>query len=852
MLITMMFSLNVTASAANGAQEENWEISVLSQMGFISNTEPNSDVSKKVLADGLTKLFGTDIYADKYFNSQDLSKPLRGGQVAMILVDALGYTEQMKLMGKDITDAASYMTKARELKIITDVKVTQYSILTVEQYSQIFYNAIAKTAPMQRTFNSANGGYEVVEDTNLLSSCMDIKIIQGVVYGADAYSVTGGGPEDEGYINIGGITYTINDIKDRNEYIGKFVKAYVDEENDNVCALVLFKNNEIIEISDEDITNATETKIEYYEGNKKKNIKLSDLADVIYNRELLTSYSAEDFEIPDSKYTFIDNNNDGKFEVVLIEHYTSKVIEEVAYTTGKILLKDGEIIDINDYYEAGYKLYNSVGDVIDLSVLSRSQVLSYLISNDGEYTYMISSSEKYTGTLKSLNQKKKIVTIDDKEFDCTDDYIKSIDGNLEVKVGDRIVASMDITGKVADVSLSDTGASVGYLLNCWEENGGKCYLKLLDENGVTREIPLKNRVKTNSGSISSIELIKNRFTKNGEVVSQLILYNENSNGEITSVEIAEDKSTLGSRGNSGFTLDFDYEKDGELRALNLQGKKIVGSKYVVRDSTIVFTVCTNDPDESYVQTGDSIPTLTGLNLKLYNVNDDYDIQYAVREFTRTVGGWVDYWGDTYIVDEVYQTLNEDDEPVYAVDLYTPSGTKKTALMEDGSITTNEWNIMSGDKSLSQIEAKDLKRGMIVEINEDFHGLTGIAIQHAPKADGNDVIFENIDSATGNEYGLNKKTFNGAYLMSYGKVIRRTRTGIIVNNHMPDEEEIAEGKMFPIDEWNRTIPLNISDTVIVYNKDEDTIEVDTAACILPGDCIFTKRMGTEYRGIFVYR
>lgn len=115
-----------------------------------------------------------------------------------------------------------------------------------------------------------------------------------------------------------------------------------------------------------------------------------------------------------------------------------------------------------------------------------------------------------------------------------------------------------------------------------------------------------------------------------------------------------------------------------------------------------------------------------------------------------------------------------------------------------------------------------------------------------------MIFENIDSATGNEYGLNKKTFNGAYLMSYGKVIRRTRTGIIVNNHMPDEEEIAEGKMFPIDEWNRTIPLNISDTVIVYNKDEDTIEVDTAACILPGDCIFTKRMGTEYRGIFVYR
>lgn len=851
MLITLMFSVSIPAFAAN-EQEENWEISVLAQMGLLDNTEPASDVSKKTLSDGLTKLFGNEMYSNTYFAGQDLSKPLLCGQAAMILVDILGYTDKMKLSGMDTKDANAYMSMAVQLKIISGTKLKQYDVLTVEQYARIFYNAIAKTAPMQLTPNGYTGVYETLKNTTLLSSCMNIKMVQGIVYGADAYSITGGGPESDGYINIGGIVYTINDIKDRNEYIGKFVKAYIDDENNNVCAIVLFKNNEIVKFTDEDVKSASESQIEYYEGNRKKTARLSDLADVIYNRELLTSYSAEDFKIPDSEYTLIDNNNDSKYEVVLIEHYTSKLVEEVAYTTGKILLKDGEIIDINDYYDSGYKLYNAEGSEMDFSVLSRSQVLSYLEARSGEYTYMASSSDKVTGTLKSIDGDKKHITIDDKEYLCTEEYIKNAEGNSEIKVGDRITASLDVTGKIIDITIGATGSSVGYLINCWQEESGECSVRIIDEKGQKRDIPLKNKISTNRGRVSGEELINNIFTENGEINRQLILYNEDGSGKIASIETAEDKSSLGSRGNTGFTLDYDFKKEGELRVLQLNGKKIMGSKYVVRDNTVVFSICTNDLNESYVQMGDSIPTLTGLNVKLYNVNDDYDVQYIVREFTREVGGWVDFWGDTYMVDKVYQTINEDDEPIYAVELYTPSGKKKTALMEDGTITTNEWNIMSGDKSLSQIQAKDLKRGMVVEINEDFHGLTGIAIQHAPKADGNDWIFEAIDSATGNEYGLNEKTFNGGYLMSYGEVIQRTRTGIIVNNHIPNEDEQLAGETFPMDKWNRTIPLNITDKVIVYDKTSNRIEVDTAACIMPGDHVFTKRMGTEYRGVFVYR
>lgn len=852
MMTVSMLAMNLPVGAAEIEEDKDWEISVLSQLGLLDNTEPDSDVSKETMANGLIKLLGGDVYVNTYFADQDLSKPLRCGQAAMILIDVLGYTEQMRLTGKNTSDANAYMIMARELKMISEPGLNQYSVLNVRQYAHILYQAVAKTAPFSQISFGSNSEYEVLKNVTLLSERMKIKIVQGIVYGTDAYSITGSGPQREGYINIGGIVYSVNDKTDRSDYVGKFVRAYVEEEEDNICALTAFRNNDIVKIASEDIAKSSDAGIEYYDGNRKETAALSETVDVIYNRELLTSYTAADFEIPDSEYTLIDNNNDGRYEVVLIEHYTSKLVEEVAYTTGKILLKDGEILDINEYFKEGYKLHDAQGNVMDFSVLSRSQVLSYLVARSGEYTNMVSSSHKVTGTLKSLRDNNKYITIDEQEYECTEDYLKNVKGNEEVKIGDRVTAAFDVLGKIVDITVGSTNAAAGYLIKCWEKGLGKYFVGILDENGKIREIPLRGKVAVDGSSMTSKELVETKFMKNGEVDRQLILFKESGEGEITSVEIAENKSALGSRGNNGFTLDYNFEKDGELRALNLNGKKILGSKYVVRDNTVVFTVCTNDLDESYVQQGDSIPTLTGLNIKLYNVNNDYDIQYAVREFTRTVGSWVDFWGDTYMVDRVYQTVNKEGESVYALDMYMPNGKKKTALMEDGTITTNEWNIMSGDKSLSTIQAKDLKRGTVVEINEDFTGLTGIAVQHVPKKDGDALIFEAITSETGNEYGLNEKTFNGGYLMSYGKVIARTRTGIIVNNHLPGEEETAEGATYPMDKWNRTIPLNLTDKVLVYDSESDQIEVETGACIMPGDHVFTKRMGTEYRGVFVYR
>ncbi len=120
-------------------------------------------------------------------------------------------------------------------------------------------------------------------------------------------------------------------------------------------------------------------------------------------------------------------------------------------------------------------------------------------------------------------------------------------------------------------------------------------------------------------------------------------------------------------------------------------------------------------------------------------------------------------------------------------------------------------------------------------------------------DNSEYIFEKKTSVTGNEYGVDERTFNGQYLFSYGKVLSRVEAGIVVNNHGTlTADEIAAGKTYPMSEWNRVIPLVPSDRVLLYDKSKDEIYLETADCIMPGDMVFTKRSGVTYNGIFVYR
>ena len=851
LLTATLFSVRaIPASAALEDGGMTAEMDVLCQLGVLNAKASTASVTKSVMAEGINKIFNSDGYADKYFEGQNLSKPLLGGQAAMILVDILGYSPEVKVNGGK--DADAYIRKARQLKIVGSGGLKAAEELTAERYAEMLYIAIVKTPLMRQELYGEVENYKVDRNATLLSEQMEIRVIEGIVQSVGKFTLMSADEGNAGHMTVGGNSYKIDETHNNYEYLGCLAEVYVNDDN-KVCAFAASADNERLKLASEDISAATMNSVTYYSGNKKKTAKLSPTVDIMYNRELMTSYTPNDFTCADCNYIFIDNNSDGNYEVVMIEYYASAVINQISYNDKTVSLTGGGLIELDEYFEDGRKMYDQKGLELNADMIARSQVLSYMVGKSGKITNIIICSQKETGTVDSFRNDKEYITINGTEYQCTKEYLNNA-GQKEVCLGDYVTASFNFLGYIVDIDVGKTGGHTAYFIDIADGDfSGGCRIKLLDEDGEIKVFKTTEKIALNDGRASSSDLLTDkRLTAEGGAKRQLIRYRKNSRNEISAIELADDKAYIGSRANEGFTIDYDFEKNGVLRALSVNGRKLLGAKYVCNEDTIVFHYCTSDETLSYVQNGSSIGTNSNQNLKLYNVNKDYDIQYAVREFTRSFGGWVDYYGDTYMVDYVSRVWNDEaNEIEYELNLYDPKGNKKALRTTDGTIVPSIYNIFSGDERLAEVPLKDLKRGSVIQVASDWRGVTGYSLQNMPMADNSEFIFEKI-TGSGDNYGLTTTMFNGSYLMCYGVVVTRAKYGIIINNHLPTEEETGDGAVFPMEEWNRYIPLEATDKVIVYDKARDVVTPDVAACIREGDHVFIKRSGTAYNGVYVFR
>ena len=856
-----------TLAADSGAAADNAEavtasekIEPLTQLGVLDVTEPNSTVLKKNIVYSLDKITGGST-EKMYFGNTDLSTPLMYGQALMTLVDFLGYTPYIDMYYSGNSSAESYRAAAGRIGLIS--KGSAHSLdtaITVNEYAELLYKAICDIPLMRASSFTDNNVYYSEDDSRtVLSEYLNIKKIKGVVKGVDDISFVANDTKTESSVKIGAVWYSCNISGSRYSYLGMRVDAYVDADEDVLYFMVVKDNyNRVLRLKSSEISvSGTKPDSITYQPDKTDKVytqKISDEVDVIYNRELITNPTTDDFRRGSSDYILIDNDCDGKTDAVIIEQFKTITVYAISKGDQRILDMYGNVFDFKQYFDEGYKLYNEKGAETTLNLIARYNVIAYLETASGEIKYAVVSKKKVNGVIKSEKNNMKDIMIDGEWYECSEQYLQNRDKLQQIKLGDRVTAFMDHRGYVCDIRYTETTERAAYLMGAQNEGMGVVKFKILDQDSEIKKVELTSRVKLNGVSISADALLNEPVLKeNGALKKQLIMYRENTDGKIAQIKTAEEKSEIGGRGYNDFTLNYDTDKGGHVRTLKLNNQKIIGSKYVVTTSSILFNVSNNDED-CYAQEGTAVPINCTLDIKLYNVNENYEPQYMVMQTRRTVGGWVDFWGNIFMVKDIYQGLNDDGEVVYYIDYYYDvNGKLQTLIINDENIKTEDYNIISGDSRLYDVAFKDIPRGSLVFLTSDYRGAYAVSLQHMPMEDNSEYIFEKKTSVTGNEYGVDERTFNGQYLFSYGKVLSRVEAGIVVNNHGTlTADEIAAGKTYPMSEWNRVIPLVPSDRVLLYDKAKDEIYLETADCIMPGDMVFTKRSGVTYNGIFVYR
>lgn len=838
-------------------QEADWKIELLNRLGVLDETQPESVVNKQTMLNGLNQIFGNAAAsAHLYFEGQNLSDPLLYAQAVMILVDAMGYSHYVEMLGYDTGSADAYLKVAKRIDLIADSEAPQEEPVAVGTYAELLYRALTEIPLMvPQNYSSGEVRYIAEQDRTMLSEYMRLEKVKGVVNGADHVSNDTRDGEFWDKIKIGKQWYDYSTSEDIFAYYGYKVEAYVEQNEEKLRAVVIPKNvNRMIKLRSDDIVSAvSKSSFRYQQNNHTNTAKIAKEADVIYNRELLRDYKADDFKRKNSDYTLIDNNNDGAYEVVIIEQYASFVVEQTAVEDEKIVAVDGQIYDLSEYFKEGYRFYRADGVKTELDKAAKNNVVSYLCADSGRWTYMVLSTQRVSGVIDESRENMRYIKIDGVEYECSAQYLNNRHNHDTINIGDRVTAFFDINGFIIELRYVSSSVEAGYFMGAAETKLNGAVFRILTQAGEIKEVNGSNTIVLDGEKMSAQELLKkpSLAEKDGSFMKQLILYRKNSQNEIVRMDTAKNEDAVGGKGFEEFTLNYDSVRSGNLRALSLNGTKVLGSKYIATKESIMFGI-SNDEEECYVQAASGIPANSALNVKLYNVNENYEPQYIVYEFTRKLGSWVDYYVDPIMVDYICETVDQEGETVYQLNGYTPDGKNKAAYIRDPNIKTQSYNILSGDNRFLDIELKDVPRGSIVLVLEDSRGIYAFALQHVPQQDNSEFIFEKTTAATGNEYGINVHMFNGQYLLSYGKVLQRTAAGVVINNHLPTEEELAAGQVFPMKEWNRHIPLEPSDTILLYDKKNDQIYLDKAIDILPGDSIFTKRNGTAYKGLFVYR
>ena len=561
-----------------------------------------------------------------------------------VLIRCLGYESEAEFGGGY---TSGYASTAMKLKLSEGITSNGSGNMNAGQLTRMFYNTLMAPV-MEYDYNekTAKSGDLLIYKLYKAFEVNDI-VDKNVYTGLEE---TQGCPE--GRVEIGDYEAYTGDTE-AEKYLGYSVKALLIENDDEytVAAITANKKCEDLNITADQISNVRDMfNIEYTsdDGRREKKAVISRNASVIYNYKLLPAYEKNDLNIKTGKITLIDNNGDGKYEVVKVYTYKTYFVSGVNTSSQTIFDKygypeieiGGDDIILNEY---GYK--------IDMSAIGQNSILSVYIPKDyssGDYRIItvsdgktvegkVTGTEQNDGTYVSINSEKYKISERFLEVCKNNQYI------TQIKVGSEGIFYIDANKEICGFTSKSGVEMYGYLRKLYlSDDEEKTYVEIFTQNGEFITCEVKDRIKINGKSSKKSDLIKNSYLYNGKVIPQLVKYIVNDGNTLISIKYS-DKSKV-----SPFNIDEDQlnfiEDVGYNDGMMRPGGHKYAYKYIYTSDSVIFNVPSsaeqiNNNDE-YSISNKNFTDGQRLPLSIYDTGYDFVIGAAVN--AGSAGENVDY------------------------------------------------------------------------------------------------------------------------------------------------------------------------------------------------------------------
>ena len=897
LVLTSINPLCTAAKTVNGDTETASKAAVLTELGILNGYTAEADVTKSMVDAAVRKVIGTDTVSIKFFGSDYRDSTITAVQTSAIMLDIAGYTSYIKALLGSYSDNTIY-GYAKKTGVLSGVSAKAGDSLKMADFAAMLYNTMFDVDLMEAVGWSGVVEYNIREDMTVAYKYMSLLTVEGVVYGSGKLNMTTAGELNDENIRIDNIEYTYKKIDDPETVVGRYVKAYMNEDAGNrIMALrILEKKNNVLELESDDISldSITEREIPYYNASDREmTAKLSATVNVIYNGELVPFFAREDLKADDAYYTLIDSNDDNVYDTVIINKYTPILVwrasnGKVSYT---VVDYSNNTYNFDDFFRDGYPFLEENGDTASWRDVGQYDILSLRQTKTGEYNRIIHNIKKVNGTYKKSRSDMKYVTIGDTEYKTTKEFRTNSLMISKVAVGDEVSAFFDAFGRLVGAIPYSDSEEYAAIMN-FSKGGdlGGYKIKYLAESGKVVIGTIPSSFTLNGSKITADVAVGNKsnllFNSDGSVKEQVVKIKSNIEGKIKSIKTAdESKMGLSEYGNEDFTLNID-STSASMNVATVNGTTVADGKFLFDTDTMNFIVVRDSDERCEVSTGKPNEHFKG---KLYNIDSDYHVGISVRYVNEENLNreWVNVNSTVYVVENtgVIAHPHKEGELAYAVYAWNNDGMgnieKRTLICEDGDYTmnTNLYNCMawvygnnrgsSGGplKDALKKEVEDvwkttkwseLPPGSVISVNQNNGIVINFTIQYLG---GSDTVFEAIEDNTINGavmvgdwgYGVTKTMFKGPALHSYGVVQQVNRFGIVVNNHLPSETE-GGAAAFPVADWNRTIPLSANKTIYIFDKNarDESITLATTADIETGDKVYMRHLIGTADMIVVYR
>jgi len=652
---------------------------------------------------------------DGKFNPED---SITYQQAIAMILNSLGYNDLIALRGGW---PSGYTAIAQELDIV-DRNADQKEAITFAVACELLHDTLLAPLLEYTKLNQNEASIEISRDQTVMGKFFDVYRVTGIVNSVNGIKIDTKSAGSKGVVRIDDTEYDC-EIPNAMDFLGKWVYAYYKEDGlDNKIFYLISRDDEnclTIDVKDFYQYDSSAFTVSYVENDSSrvKNQKIAANAVVIRNGEDYSSNVSRAFDgLNCGSIQLSSSQRKGEYDIVIIKNYEDVIVSSFDKAYEKIYDKRGDAYFLDLSLVENYRIMDSDGNPIRITDIEKDDVLS--VCKSSEYCEIYVNSVAYSGNVEKIdnddNDKYMIVTVEDANVFIDVSYYRA--NAVLFRPGTQVKVFVNVFGLgVYAEAIAGDDFLIGWVIRAKGDDTGEsiCYMTLLTQNNKIEKFMCADVVKIGGKRLSNGADIESELG-GSPVKGQLIRYKLDQEGRINRIEIASEKVPSSATGL--------YQASATVSSAHYYSTNMMmGPTIKLTPSTMCFSI----PDDTTDLKGYAVLTPNQLvSDSTYNYVTPYKTTnqthtaeiLVVRE--NTAGSW---GREMYLVEKVYDTLDEDDEIVKAIDVYV-NGAKRT-IYEGRNYSFAENGIESGDVWIFWMNAQgEITSGS----REIYNSSTGVA------------------------------------------------------------------------------------------------------------------------------